>query len=107
MGDFAGQLTLTYDDGSLVDVDIPHLINGPTGSVLYFGLVTEEPMSAISFANSDRGDVFGFDDFTVQLVVPDRRPPNPSIAIPTNSTIGLAVLIGLFMVLGAAVLRRP
>lgn len=111
MGDFAGQLSVTYDDGSLVTVDIPHTLNGPTGSVIYFGLVTPVAFSAISFLNSDPGDVFGFDDFTVQVFVEDIPPiPPPEVPVPTNVPVdspwALALLIGLMGLIGTAVLRR-
>ncbi len=105
MGDFAGQLQITYDDGSLNNVPINHTLNGPTGSVIYFGLVSPTAFSSVTFLNSDPGDVFGFDDFTVQLTVPP-PPDAPSLSVPSNTPVGLAILIGLMGLLGTVVLRR-
>jgi len=107
MGDFAGQLTITYDTGVQQNVDIPHTVNGPTGSVLYFGFVSPQAFSSITFSNSDQGDVFAFDDFTVQLTVPPPPPGPPSVAIPTQSPLGLGVLAALLLLVGGLAVRRP
>ncbi|PIQ89464.1 MAG: PEP-CTERM sorting domain-containing protein [Candidatus Omnitrophica bacterium CG11_big_fil_rev_8_21_14_0_20_42_13] len=84
IGDFSGQLTLTYAGGVLA---VPHTVSGPGGSVLYFGFYdTTTPFSTITFSTTTGSDVFGFDDFSIgtrQQVVPGGG------AIPEPATMAL------------------
>ena len=68
IGDFGGQLTLDLQSGTTsTSLTIPNTINGPGGSVLYFGVIdTLNPFDRIVFGNSEgRADFFGFDDFSI------------------------------------------
>ena len=67
VGDFSGQLTITYEDGSTQKVTIPHTMNSPGGTVIYFGFIDlDNPFTTATFGNTAPGtDYFGFDDFTI------------------------------------------
>lgn len=78
IGDVEGQLTLTLVGGGTQVIDIPHTIAGPSGSLLFFGIIdTENPFVSVTFTGSSVSDRFGFDDLTVgdvQQVVPALEP---------------------------------
>jgi hypothetical protein len=67
IGDFSGQVTVTYANGSSQTLTIPNTVNGLGGSVLYFGFIdVVNPFTSVTFGNSAAGtDVFAFDDFTI------------------------------------------
>lgn len=67
IGDFSGQVILTLQNGGTLDLVIPNTVNGPGGSVLYFGFVdTEQSYTGVVLGNTAPGvDFFGFDDLTV------------------------------------------
>ncbi|MEM1412104.1 MAG: PEP-CTERM sorting domain-containing protein [Pseudomonadota bacterium] len=109
MGDFNGRLSFTY--GSEI-IDIPHTVNGVSGSVLFFGIIADDPFTTVSFANSDAGDVFGFDDFTVARLRDDIPPPPPpptprgTADIPVDNPFALGILILLLCTFAAYAIRR-
>jgi hypothetical protein len=79
LGDFAGNISLNTSNGAVINYDIPHTINAPNASVVYWGVInTDNPFTSVSFQNTGSGvDRFGFDDFTigsveqVQPVIPE------------------------------------
>eukprot|EP00968_Pinguiococcus_pyrenoidosus_P007272 scaffold482_cov247-Pinguiococcus_pyrenoidosus.AAC.21 len=89
IGDVQGQLTITFITGSTLSglssiVTVDHVVDGNSGSVIYFGIIdTENPFQRLTFANSEGGrDVFAFDEFTiacpqqVQLSGPPSQAPS-------------------------------
>ena len=83
IGDFAGQLTLLLDGVDVVNV--PHTVNAPNGSGLFFGLIdTANPFTIVQFQNSGSGDSFGFDSFTIGRL--------EQIRVPEPATIPLLML---------------
>lgn len=103
VGDFSGQLILTLTDGSTLNLTIPHTVDGPGGTIIFFGVIdTENQYTAVSFGNTMPGwDYFGFDDFTVgsirDVVTPyalDIHPtscPNP-INVKSRGVTPVAIL---------------
>lgn len=95
IGDVGGTLSLTLTDarGNQTSLDVGGLPDN--GSVLYFGFYdTGNTYTSIAFNNTNSGDNFGFDDFTVgtasQVV--------PSVPLPASLPMfGAAILV-----LGAA-----
>jgi IPTL-CTERM motif len=107
VGDFDGQLTITYLDGSSRVLIVPntHSLLALGGSVLYFAFIdTANPFTMVSFDNTSVGtgifDIFGFDDLTVgapqQVVV---------AGIPTLTEWGMAFMF-LFLALTAVFFLR-
>lgn len=83
VGDFHGQLTIAYEDGSAQTVTIPHTVDSPGGTVIYFGFIDlDKPFTKITFGNTAEGaeheDVFGFDDFTIGTREQVELTPSPS-----------------------------
>jgi hypothetical protein len=63
IGDFSGQLTITYEDGTSSTLTVPHTVNGPGGTVIYYGFIdTDKPFIKVSFGTTTGDDYFGFDD---------------------------------------------
>ena len=104
VGDFSGQLTITYEDGTAETIIIPHTVNSPGGTVIYFGFIDlDKPFINATFGNTAAGtDVFGFDDFTIGT----REQVGPVQAVPALTPIGLIALVGLLSVIAAMSVRR-
>jgi len=93
IGDFLGQLSITYANGAAQLVNIPHTIDGLGGSVLYFGFYDiASPFTSIAFSTTTGVDWFGFDDFSI-----GRR--EQVCPVPEPGTLSLLGL-GLFGLLG-------
>jgi len=69
IGDFSGQVTLELVNGGNRTFTINNTIDGPGGSVLYYGIIEDDPtmqFTQVTFANTESGwDFFGFDDLTI------------------------------------------
>lgn len=67
IGDFDGNLTVTYVDGVTTTLTVPNSTNIAGGSVLYYGFIdSDHLLTSVSFGNTAAGvDYFGFDDFTI------------------------------------------
>lgn len=89
IGDFNGQVTLTTAGGLNQLFTIPNTTNGPSGSVLFFGVIDPtNTFTSVSFGNSGSGDdVFGFDQLTVGSLEQVKPVPEPGT--------GLLLLAGL------------
>jgi hypothetical protein len=101
IGDFNGQVTLTLQSGSIVNLVVPNSINIAGGSVLYYGLIASgagELFTSITFGNTNAGtDFFAFDDMTIGSLQQVRPTPEPG----TLALLGLAAAVA-----GAAARRR-
>jgi hypothetical protein len=106
IGDFDGQVTVTYLDGTAQTLTIPNTTGGLGGSVLYFAFIDiANPFTSISFGNTSVGtgidDFFAFDDFTIgtaqQVVV---------AGVPTLTEWSMALMALLIVVSGMFYIRR-
>ena len=77
IGDFNGQITLTLANGGAKNFVVNNTVNGPNGSLLFWGFIAGagETFTSATFGNTAAGiDVFGFDDLTIgelsQVVIP-------------------------------------
>lgn len=98
IGDFDGTMSLTLTGGGTTGLTIPHTVNGPNGSLLFFGFTdTSQTYTSVAFGNTSGGsDVFGFDDMTIGDL------QQVQALVPEPSTLALAGL-GL---LGLCCVRR-
>lgn len=89
IGDFNGQVTLTTAGGLAQVINIGNTLNGPNGSLLFYGFTdTTNAYTSIAFGNTNAGtDFFGFDD----MVIGDL---GQIIAVPEPGMLGL-MAIGL------------
>jgi hypothetical protein len=108
VGDFNGQLTITYVDGSSHVLIVPntHSLTALGGSVLYFAFIDPaNPFTKVTFDNTSVGtgifDIFGFDDLTVgapqQVVV---------AGVPTLTEWGMAFMFLFLAVTAVFYIRR-
>ena len=102
IGDFDGQITLHLVNGGTTDLVVNNTLNGPGGSVLFYGLIAQnvgELITSITFGNTAPGaDFFAFDDMTIGSIEQVRPVPEPDSLL----LVGLALTIAA----GVARLRR-
>jgi len=103
VGDFNGQLTLTFENGSQQIVTVPNTQNGAGGSVMYFGLIdTENTFTKVTFGNTNSGtDYFAFDDMTIGSL--EQVVGNP---VPDAGSSRALAALGLFALVGFARKQR-
>jgi hypothetical protein len=104
IGDFSGQVTITLLRSGQPDetLTVPNTINGPDGSLLFYGLIdSANPFTGLTFGNTSAGnDYFGFDDLTVGDV--NQVAPAPAVPEPGS----WALLILGFATTGSALRRE-
>ena len=91
IGDFSGQLLLHLENGSVLDVVIPHTVNAPSGALLFWGFI--DPMNSytrIDFTNTSGSDSFGYDDMTIG--VQEQIVPEPGTLLLLGLGAGLGAL---------------
>ena len=76
IGDCKGQVTVTAINGGTNVYNVGNTLNGPGGSVLFWGLIdTINPISSVAFGNTNPGtDFFAFDDMIIgsaKQVIPE------------------------------------
>lgn len=100
LGDFNGQISVEISSNTTTQLTIPHTVNSPGGSVVYFGIIdTANPFTTVSFFNSGaQADIFAFDDLTVGSLAQVNEMPEPG-------TLGL-LATGLLGLLGYGRRRR-
>jgi PEP-CTERM motif len=102
IGDFDGQITLELANGGTTNLVVNNTLNGPGGSVLFYGLIAQNPgelFTSITFGNTNPGvDFFAFDDMTIGSIEQVRPVPEPDSLL----LVGLALTIAA----GVARLRR-
>jgi len=99
VGDFQGQLTITYEDGTTETVTVPHSVSTTGGTVIYYGFIDlSHPFVKVTFGNTAAGvDYFGFDDFTIgtkEQVQDPEIPEFPTVALPVAAILGLVFIFG-------------
>jgi hypothetical protein len=97
IGDFSGQLTMTvnYAAGGSTTINIPHTLNSPSASLLFFGLIVTtngELFSSLDFRTTTGNDIFGFDDMTIGRLEQVNEIPEPSTALLVSAA-GAAVAL--------------
>ena len=83
IGDFAGTLTLSLVGGGTVSLSVPHTVNAPDASCLYYGVIATtaaETFTSVTFGVDQVGitDHFGFDDMTIGRL--DQVDPVPDMS---------------------------
>ena len=92
VGDFQGQLTITYEDGTAETVTVPHTVSTAGGNVIYYGFIDlGHPFVKVTFGNTAAGtDYFGFDDFTIGTKEQVSSIPEfPTVAFPMIAILGM------------------
>lgn len=90
IGDFNGQLTVTRNSGSVTTFTVPNTVNGPGGSVLFWGIIDpNDPFTSVAFGNTASGvDFFAFDDMTIGDIQQVNVVPEPG----TYAMLGAGLL---------------
>jgi hypothetical protein len=114
IGDYSGQVVVELVNGGNRTYTIPNTIDGPGGSVLFYGIIEDDPalqFTRVNFGNTAAGtDYFGFDDFTIGTL--EQVGPSPTVGgtvYPTNKLLLMLPWTGLVAIVGAVsllVLRR-
>ena len=69
IGDYSGQVVLELVNGGNRTFTVNNTIDGPGGSILYYGIIEEDPalqFTKVVFTNTESGwDYFGIDDLTI------------------------------------------
>lgn len=90
IGDFGGQLSISFDGGPAMLV--PHTLgtNGdPNGTALFFGYIdVADPFTTVLFINTDESDAFGFDNFTIGRQEQVRIPEPGVLALLAIALLG-------------------
>jgi hypothetical protein len=112
IGDYSGQVVVELVNGGNRTYTIPNSISNPGGSVLFYGVIEDDPglqFTRVNFGNTAAGtDYFGFDDFTIGTLE-QIMPSVGGTAYPTNKLLLVLPWIGLAAVVGTTsliVLRR-
>ena len=104
IGDLNGQLSLNFISGGMpTNVMVPHTVDGPSGSALFFGYIhTGNPFQSVEFELSgSSSDVFGFDLLTIGTVEQVRPDPDP-VPEPMSVLLLGSGILGV----GAVAIRR-
>jgi hypothetical protein len=89
IGDFSGQLTATTAGGDIVNFVVPHTVDAPNGSLVFWGFIdADTSYTSITFGASNGTDVFGFDD----LIIGDQKQVVPTPEPMTLSLLGLGLV---------------
>lgn len=90
IGDVNGQVTLTASNGTVTDLALPSTVNGPDGSLLFYGFIDDsQSYTSVVFGNTAAGvDFFGFDDMVIGDPGQVQTVPEPGMLILLG--IGLA-----------------
>jgi len=105
IGDFNGQVTIELVNGGSRNFTVNNTVNGPGGSVLFWGIIEDDPnllFTRVNFGNTAAGeDYFGFDDFSIgsyEQVTGGGHPTGIGGEVQSISKFGM-----LFPIIGIAV----
>lgn len=85
MGDFAGQVTLSLNGGTAFN--IPHT-DATTGSVIFYGFISNVPITTIEFGNVGAQDFFSVDE----LIVATSEQVIGGVPEPTTAFFGIGLV---------------
>jgi hypothetical protein len=94
VSDLGAALTVTFNDGASGSYQVTSVSGRPTGSLLFFGVTSDDAISSVSFKGAKVTDGFGFDDLTI----------GTTAAVPEPAT--WAMFISGFGLIGGAMRRR-